>query len=176
MASLQYAKFKSYLSLESKSEGSNGGKSNAAEINLSEIHKKMTPEKPESASKAHNNQPESPAAASSGKTRSRSSTGNWSSDLVRVLPSSSSVSGADGDIASSVEAFRKTFAKTWRPAQAPPERGTVMFSGIVELSGPKGIATLEIIAAYHVAEGRWTQIGIAPRRLRSKMQAPKGGR
>ncbi|KAL9581300.1 MAG: hypothetical protein Q9212_003976 [Teloschistes hypoglaucus] len=158
MVSLQYAKFKNYLSLESKSEGSNGGQSNAAEINLSKIHKKMTPEKPESASKAHSDQPESPAAASSGKARSRSSMGDWSSDLVRVLPSSSSVSGVDGDIASSVEAFRKTFAKTWRPAQTPPERGTVMFSGIVELSGPKGVATLEILAAYHVAEGRWTQI------------------
>ncbi|KAL8639472.1 MAG: hypothetical protein Q9228_003503 [Teloschistes exilis] len=176
MVSLQYAKLKNYLSLETNSEGSNEGASNAAEIDLSEIHKKMTPEKPESPSKAHSEQPESPAAASSGKARSRSSTGNWSSDLVRVLPSSSSVSGVDGDIASSVEAFRKTFAKTWRPAQAPPERGTVMFSGIVELSGPKGVATLEILAAYHVAEGRWTQIGVAARRLRSRIQAPKGGR
>ncbi|KAI4255308.1 MAG: hypothetical protein LQ352_002640 [Teloschistes flavicans] len=174
MVSLQYAKMKNYLGWESESEGSNRGNTNAAEIDLSEMDKKMTPKKPESVPKAHSEQ--STAAASSGKLPSRSSTGNWSSDLIRVLPSSSSVSGVDGDIAASVKAFRKTFAKTWRPARAPPERGTVIFSGIVELVGPKGVATLEILAAYHVAENKWTQIGLAPRRLQSKMQSPKGGR
>ncbi|KAL8687433.1 MAG: hypothetical protein Q9218_006390 [Villophora microphyllina] len=176
MASLQYARVKDYLNLRSDSETSNTHDTNAAEIDLSDIHKKMTPEKQESPPKADNEQPGPEEHATTGRTTSRPSAGKWSSDLVKALPLLNSTSGLDGDIASSVEAFRKTFAKQWQPAHTAPERGTVIFSGLVELLGPKGVITLDVRAAYHAAEGKWTQIGVAPRRMRPKQQPPKGGR
>ncbi len=84
--------------------------------------------------------------------------------------------GTREDLASAATAFKTTFSQTWQPTHTPPERGTVLFSGMVELVGPKGVAVLDVRGEYHAAESRWTKVGIGVRRLQSKKQIPRGGR
>ena len=57
----------------------------------------------------------------------------------------------------------------------PPERGTIMISGLVELVGTKATCVVDVRAAYHPKENRWQAIGVGVRRLQSKKQSPKGG-
>ena len=107
---------------------------------------------------------------------SRASTIRWSSDLSKRLPSWPVPPGMDDGIASAMKAFGDNFSKTWKPARAPPERGTVFFSGLVELIGPTGVAIVDVSGAYHAEEARWTNLAMGIRRLQSKRQSPKGGR
>lgn len=50
-----------------------------------------------------------------------------------------------------------------------------MVSGLVELTGSKATAVLDVRAAYHPKENRWVAIGVGVRRLQARKQAPKGG-
>ncbi|KAL8818845.1 MAG: hypothetical protein Q9223_002613 [Gallowayella weberi] len=81
--------------------------------------------------------------------------------------------GMAEDLAAATEAFQTTFARTWQPATAPPERGTVLFSGMIELVGPKGIVVLDTIGAYHAADSRWTKVSVAVRRMAPRKQGPR---
>ncbi|KAL8703869.1 MAG: hypothetical protein Q9201_002958 [Fulgogasparrea decipioides] len=174
IASLQYAKLKKHLNLPLNSETSNTSDSNAAELDLRNVHQRMSPEKqksaPESESEKHTE------SSNASKSPGQPSTGSWSSDLSKKLPSWPAVPGLDDEIASAMTAFGKTFARTWQPASPPLERGTAVFSGFVELVGPKGVAVLDVVAGYHAAEARWTTVSVSVRRLQQKKQSPKGGR
>lgn len=116
-----------------------------------------------------------PGSSTFNKESDESLTKNGSSDRSRLLPITPTIPDLGGDALSAVDAFKSTFARTWQPAQTPPERGTVMFSGLIELVGPKGIAVLDVRAVYHPAEKRWCQISLAPRRFQPRKQVPKGG-
>lgn len=174
MASLQYAKLKKHLNLASDSEASSTRTIDNAKLDLKDIHQRIGPEKQESAPESGSEQPtEGPP---SDKATGQAFTGNWSSDLSKKLSSWPAPPGMDDEIASAMKAFGENFARTWKPVRAPPERGTVFFSGLIELVGPNGVAVLDVRAAFHAAEGRWTQIGVGIRRMQSKKQTPKGGR
>lgn len=92
--------------------------------------------------------------------------------LLRALPA---IPQPGEEMSSALNAFKRTLAKTWRPASAPAPRGTFMVSGLVEVAGPKGHCVLDIHAAYHPAESRWVAVGIDVRRIQLKKQGPKGG-
>lgn len=97
------------------------------------------------------------------------------SDAARVLPPLPSIPQPGGGMTSAVTAFKRTLAKTWQPASIPPERGTFIVSGLVELTGSKAICVLDVHAAYHPRESRWVVVSIGVRRVQARKQSPKGG-
>lgn len=173
MTSLQYAKLKSVLDFSSDSQTSSSENSNAPDLKLQRLSQQTSPQEQKSAPGSDGVMPAGSSIFNSAP--GQSSTKPGSSDLSKLLPVLPSLPDVGDDTVSAVNAFKKTFAQTWRPARAPPERGTVMFSGMVELVGPKGVAVLDVHAAYHAAESRWTQISVAPRRIQLRKQRPKGG-
>ena len=71
--------------------------------------------------------------------------------------------------------FKKTLRSAWRPSLPPhPPRGTILISGLVELSGPKAICLLDVLGTYHPGESRWVSIGTRVRRLQRRVQRPRG--
>lgn len=167
MTSLQYARLKNMLDFTSDSQASRPEDSNAPDLKLQDLSQQRTPQKQKSAPGSDNDMP-------TGSSHFND-TEHGSSDLSKLLPIMPTLPDVGDDMASAIDAFQATFAKTWRPANAPPERGTVIFSGIIELMGPKGVTVLDVRAAYHAAESRWTQIAVAPRRFRPRKQGPIGG-
>lgn len=95
-----------------------------------------------------------------------------SAGLLPVLPSIPQP-GLETKLA--LGAFKRTFARAWRPAPVPPPRGTCIISGLVELAGPKGMCVVDVRAAYHPGERRFVSIGLAVRRLQQRAQSPRGG-
>ncbi|KAL8936771.1 MAG: hypothetical protein Q9216_004756 [Gyalolechia sp. 2 TL-2023] len=173
MTSLQYARLKSVLDFSSDSQTSRPEDSNETDLKLQKLPQQAAPQKQKSAPGSAGDMPVGSSFFNSAP--SESSTKHGSSDLSKLLPVLPTLPDVSDDTASAAKAFKKTFNKTWRPANAPPERGTVIFSGMIELVGPKGVAVLDIRAAYHAAESRWTQIAVSPRRVRPKKQSPMGG-
>ena len=97
------------------------------------------------------------------------------SDGAKVLPVLPTYPQPTGEIGSALSAFKRTLAKTWKPAVEPAPRGTFMVSGLVEVLGPKGVCVLDVRAAYHPAESKWVTIAMGVRRIQSRKQRPKGG-
>ena len=93
--------------------------------------------------------------------------------LLRALPS---IPQPNEEMTSALTAFKRTFAKEWKPAAIPPPRGTLVVSGLVEVRGPNGRCVLEVMAAYHPAESRWVALAMGVRRVHPKKKGPKGGR
>lgn len=85
------------------------------------------------------------------------------------------VLGAMQDFGTALHVFQHSLIRTWKMPHAPPERGSIMVSGLVELVGSKATCVLDVRAAYHPKENRWVAIGVGVRRLQAKKQAPKGG-
>lgn len=85
------------------------------------------------------------------------------------------VLGAIQDFGTALHVFQHSLIRTWKMPQAPPERGTLLVSGLVELVGSKATCVVDVRAAYHPKENRWVAIGVGVRRLQAKKQAPKGG-
>ena len=83
--------------------------------------------------------------------------------------------GVVTDFSSALASFKNSLLKTWRFPHAPPERGTIMVSGLVELVGSKASCVLDVRAAFHPKENRFVAIGVGVRRLQARKQAPKGG-
>ena len=172
MAQIQFTKLKSILNISSDSKTTSTKASNPSQLDLKNARRGVNSDKEQP-----NGQPGSGPSVdlsasqkTSGQSSSRqaSSTGN----LLPELPTSLDLGD---DMNSAVTAFKKTLARTWRPTSPPPERGTVLFSGMVEVVGSKGLATLDIAAFYHAAESRWTNISIGVRRVQSRKQGPRGG-
>ncbi|KAL8708300.1 MAG: hypothetical protein Q9220_006775 [cf. Caloplaca sp. 1 TL-2023] len=174
MASLQYAKFREYFKLFSDPQAPSSESAEAPDLSLQDMQEKTSPQKQKSPST-----PESEESSKKSEGDEPSNTASQratSSDFSRLLPSYPGLPAMGDDMNSAMSAFKKTFAQTWRPASTPPERGTVMFSGMVELVGPKGVAVLDVRGEYHAAESRWSKVGIAVRRIQPKKQGPKGGK
>ncbi|KAL8732635.1 MAG: hypothetical protein Q9166_002610 [cf. Caloplaca sp. 2 TL-2023] len=165
MASLQFDKLKSYLKLSSEPASTTPASSPA--LTLQKLNHKISPPKQESSPTPESKQPEeSVAPAESVDERSTSQDPSESKPFQLKFPPP----GVGDDLASAATAFKTTFSQTWRPASIPPERGTVIFSGMVELVGPKGVMVLDVRGAYHAADSKWTKVGIAVRRVQSKRQ------
>lgn len=79
------------------------------------------------------------------------------------------------DFRSALTSFKNSLSKTWRFPYAPPERGSVIISGLVELVGSEATCVLDVRAAFHPKENRFTTVGIGVRRLQARKQAPRGG-
>ncbi|KAL8766942.1 MAG: hypothetical protein Q9209_006423 [Squamulea sp. 1 TL-2023] len=171
MASLQYAKLRTYLKLSSESKPSTS--TDSPGLSLPDIHQQMKPPKQDPSATSKSDQPAESTAPNG--TDGQPLTSQSASDTPKPFQLRFPPPGTSDDLASAITAFKTTFSQTWRPASAPPGRGTVLFSGMVELVGPKGVAVLDVMGAYHAAESRWTSVGIAVRRMQSKKQSPKGG-
>ncbi|KAL9043186.1 MAG: hypothetical protein Q9214_003580 [Letrouitia sp. 1 TL-2023] len=103
------------------------------------------------------------------------------SSIRRQLPNDSgtlpltSTSGVVGDLSIAIDVFKQTLGKTWKPAHKPVIKGSVLFSGLVEVVGPKGLAVFDVFALYHPADAEWVFVSISLRRVQEKNQSPKGG-
>ena len=120
--------------------------------------------------KSSGSEPKSPEIVST-KPSSKEASPNAS----RVLPPLPSIPQPGGDMSSALMAFKRTLAKTWHSPSAPPERGTFMVSGLVELTGSKAVCVLDVQAHYHPKDSRWVVVGIGIRRVQDRKQGPKGG-
>lgn len=172
-AGLQYTKIKNMLAFQSDPEAPGSKKSESIGLHLQKLLQQTRPQKQE-----HDPETDSgmPAESSSFKpTPDRRPARDGSSNIAKLLPSTPTIPDLGDDSLSIVDAFKKTFAKTWKPAYAPPERGTVIFSGMVEIVGPKGFVVLDVRAAYHPVESRWTQMELSLRRAQLRKQGPRGG-
>lgn len=169
LLSLQISKIRSALGLISDSEALETKKNNPSEGQLQEVAQERGAQKEEHASESDGEMP--PGSSSFHKGSVESLTKNGSSDRSRSLP----IPDFGGDTLSAMNAFKSTFSQTSSPANTPPERGTVLFSGLVELVGPKGIAVLDVHAVYHPAKHEWRHIALEPRRFQPRGQRPLGG-
>ncbi|KAI4207251.1 MAG: hypothetical protein LQ348_000636 [Seirophora lacunosa] len=169
LLSLQISKIRSALGLISDSEALETKKNNPSEGQLQEVAQERGAQKEEHASESDGEMP--PGSSSFHKGSVESLTKNGSSDRSRSLP----IPDFGGDTLSAMNAFKSTFSQTSSPANTPPERGTVLFSGLVELVGPKGIAVLDVHAVYHPAKQEWRHIALEPRRFQPRGQRPLGG-
>lgn len=171
MASLQYAKLRTYLRISSETESSSSTDSSG--LNLPHIGQKIKPPKQEPTTISESDQ--AAGSSTSAGIDGQPPTSDNPSDSGKPFQLRFPPPGVGEDLSSAATAFKKTFSRTWQPASIPPERGTVLFSGMVELVGPKGVAVLDVRGVYHPAESRWTAVAVAVRRLQSKKQSPKGG-
>ncbi|KAL8671663.1 MAG: hypothetical protein Q9168_003843 [Polycauliona sp. 1 TL-2023] len=171
LALLQYAKLRAYLKLSTEAEPSTS--TIAPGLSLPSIPQKMKPPKqePVAASASDRTADSSESADSKGQPPTSQSTPDPAKSFELRFPPP----GMKDDLAAAATAFKRTFSKTWRPASTPPERGTVSFSGLVELVGSKGTAVLEVRGDYHPADSRWTAIDIGVRRLQPNNKDPRGG-
>ncbi|KAL8971759.1 MAG: hypothetical protein Q9197_003112 [Variospora fuerteventurae] len=143
-ASLQISKITNALAFHLSPEAPEAEKSNPPDLQLQKAAQQGGPQKHDSTSESDADMP--PGSSTFNKESDESLTKNGSSDRSRLLPITPTIPDLGGDALSAVDAFKSTFARTWQPAQTPPERGTVMFSGLIELVGPKGIAVLDVRA------------------------------
>ncbi|KAL8918013.1 MAG: hypothetical protein Q9208_007611 [Pyrenodesmia sp. 3 TL-2023] len=173
LVSLQYDRIKNILAYPAGSEAPSSEEDSPPSMQLQKLSEQTKPSKQESASESNGDFP--PEAPTFRKALGEPPSKTGLSDRSRFLPVTPTIPTLGTDTVSAVDAFKETFARTWRPAHAPPERGTVIFSGLVELVGSDGFVVLDVRAAYHPAESRWTQISLVPRRMQPRKQGPRGG-
>ena len=170
--SLQVARAKQFLGIKSETEKPSP-RVPAGFVDFQQFAK--TTNKHESHSgagieKTSGSEPKSPEIGST-----RPSSKEASPNAARVLPPLPSIPQPGEDMNSALMAFKRNLAKTWHPPSAPPERGTFMVSGLVELTGPKAVCVLDVQGHYHPKESRWVLVGVGIRRVQQRKQGPKGG-
>lgn len=94
---------------------------------------------------------------------------------TNVMPPMPSLPEPGKDMSIAMKMFKRTLAKTWKAAPTDPERGTFLVSGLIEVEGSKAVCVLDVRAAYHPRESRWSAVVVGVRRLQLKKQHPKGG-
>ena len=168
--SLQVAKFKHFFNLKSNSEADNPDPPNGY-IDFRRFAKTTDKQAPEAGSGvgpgADSKTPDSVPAKSTSRPAA--------SDADRILPPLPSLPQPGEGLKSAGAAFKRTLAKTWKPAGIPPPRGTFLVSGLVEVRGPRGLCVLDVQAAYHPRHSSWEAIAIGVRRVQPRKQSPKGG-
>lgn len=72
-------------------------------------------------------------------------------------------------------AFKKTFRQTWRPIRDLPPRGAIHISGMVEVSTPRAMITVDVVAWWDPKEERFDMktTVFRLRSLRYKTQSPR---
>lgn len=116
-----------------------------------------------------------PSKELSAGERSKSLSSSTPSNSSNALPPLPSLPDPGKDMSIAFKTFKRTLAKTWKSPSIPPERGTFIVSGLIEVEGSKAICVLDVRAAYHPKESRWVAIGVSVRRMQSRKQIPKGG-
>lgn len=72
--------------------------------------------------------------------------------------------------------FMSTFTKEAALAkgiEAP--RGSIIVSGLVEVKGEGGTATMDVTAAYDLKQSKYVLISMAVKKIKPRVQAPRGG-
>lgn len=172
MASLQYAKVKGHFKFSTEPKSSDSNDSTA--LSLQNMQQEMSTSKHEPDSTSKSVQPAEGSGAAEAVDQPQ--TDQAPSDSGKPFQLTFPPPGTSNDLATAATAFKATFSERWQPVSIPPERGTVFFSGMVELVGPKGVAVLDVRGAYHAADSRWTQVSMAVRRAAPRKQGPRGGR
>lgn len=94
------------------------------------------------------------------------------SDASKILGSVPSIPQFGADISVALQEFKKTLLKNWQPPFTIGERGTFLVVGLVRIEGPKAYCVVDIKAAYHPRERRYTQIASGVKYLIPKRQGP----
>lgn len=80
----------------------------------------------------------------------------------------------DEDIAHGIDLFKRKLAKKWkgRPKETPP--GSVILEGMVAFRSERGECTWYVLANYSVMDNRFTAVMATLRRVRPRIQRPRG--
>jgi hypothetical protein len=165
--SLQVARIKQLLNVTPSSDSSKPGLPPGM-MNLDQIQESGANKASQSNSKLDKMADPKASDVSGAKGSSRPTL----SDSSKILSSLPSIPQVGGDLGSAVMEFKRTLAKTWRPPNAFGERGTFVVTGLVRLEGSKAFCVVDIKAAYHPKEGRYTQIAGGVKYFIPKKQGP----
>ena len=166
--SLQVAKFRQYLNLDSESENSNPVIPSGM-ISLDQIKQRATQERQSRTQMDKLSDPESTEESSAKVSPTKPS----GSDSARILGSLPAFPKVGGDMDSAIMEFKRTLARNWLPPTNFGERGTILVSGLVRLEGPKGYCVIDVMAAYHPRDGRYTHVKAGVRHFIPKRQGPR---
>ena len=165
--SLQVARIKQYLNVDPSSENSKPAMPPGM-VNLDQIQEGGANRTSQSHSQLNKMSDPKSTEVSSAKGSTRPTL----SDASKILSSLPSIPQVGGDLGSAVMEFKRTLAKTWQTPHAFGERGTFLVTGLVRMEGPKAFCVLEIKAAYHPREGRYTQVAGGVKYIIPKKQGP----
>ncbi|KAL6715978.1 hypothetical protein ACLMJK_006940 [Lecanora helva] len=179
--SLQYAKIKRYLNLDNNTDMPHSFPSSMTK--LDELQEDPDDPSPQTPSTRMNklSDPKSTDNSADAKidTQQKSaspppSSSDSSSRIHPLLPSLPSLGDENNP---STNAFKRTLARNWRGAYPEDfgQRGTLVVTGMVQIDGPKGSCVVDVVAAYHPVEARYTSISCGIRNYRPRVQRPRGG-
>ena len=169
--SLQVARLRQLLNVDSSAETSKPAVPPGT-VNLDHIHDGGAKQESQSHAQLDKMSDPKPSDVSSEKASSKPTL----SDNSRILGSLPSLPQVTGDLGSAVKEFKKTLVKNWQPPHAFGERGTFLVTGLIRIEGPKAYCVVDIKAAYHPRERRYTQIAGGVKYLIPKRQGPVRGR
>lgn len=167
--SLQVAKVKQYLKLDGASENSESSLPPGM-TSLDQLHESSAKE--ESQPPNRMDKLSDPESAEDGNTKEGSKQPPEGSKILSLLPIIPLIGNDNG---AAITAFKQTLAKNWKPPHDFGERGTLLVTGLVHVEGPKGSCVLDVAAAYHPEQSRYTHIMCGIRNFRPRYQRPKGG-
>ena len=116
--------------------------------------------------------PASSTAKSAGPTGHATDHPTAASSLPK-LPAGSLPSGTEIPLV--LHVFHSTMAKNRVSHTHEPPRGTCILSGLMEVSGNKARATLDVKAAYHPQQARFLVVSAGVRSFKLYRQPPMGG-
>ena len=94
------------------------------------------------------------------------------SKILSFLPSLPQVYNENGP---AIVAFKRTLARNWKHPHHFAERGTIVMTGLVKIEGSRGVCVVDIAAAYHPEDAKFTHIACGIRNFRPRSQGPRGG-
>ena len=171
--SLQLARLKNFLNINPPSEDAKPGLPSGM-MDLHQLAKnKQEPQAPTGMDKMSD--PKSAESKSSDVPNSKVPPSKQPTlDSSRILTSLPAIPQVGGDLGSAVSEFKRTLAKTWHSPHTFGERGTLLVTGLIQIEGPKGFCVLDVSAAYHPRESRYTVIAGKVRTFQPKSQSPRG--
>ena len=116
--------------------------------------------------------PATPTAKNAVSSRHSADPRPATSSLPKLTPSSLP-SGSEIPLAYHV--FHSTMAQNMTPKKLEAPRGTCVLSGLIEVSGSKARATLDVKAAYHPQQRTFVAINVGIRSFKPYRQSPIGG-
>ena len=125
---------------------------------------------PPDPNRAHPQDP--PSSKSDGVTGHAADRPSSTSSLPK-LPAGSLPSGSE--IPMALHVFQANMAKNRVSQKMEPPRGTCIVSGLIEISGSKARATLDVRAAYHPQQAKFVVISAGVRSFKLHRQPPMGG-
>lgn len=174
--SLQLARVKQYLNLDSGSANSSPviptGMISLDQIKQKSDQIKQNGAKQEPQTRTQMNKMSDPKATEESSTKTPPSKPS-ATDSSRVLSSLPAFPKVGGDMDSAIMEFKRTLAKNWQPPTDFGERGTILVSGLVRLEGPKGFCVIDVMAAYHPQDARYTHVKAGVRHFIPKRQGPR---